>query len=245
MISSDVLAVERAGRLVGEQDLRIVDERAGNGDALLLAARELARVVVEAVAEIDLLEAPAGHRLGVRGLRTGVEQRQHHLLQGRGARQQVELLEDEADACGSEIGELVASRARRRCGRRARACRSVGTSSAPIRFIMVDLPEPDGPMMATNSPARMSSETSSSARTVWSPIVVDLGDASAAISSRGAGEPPAQLEGLTIAGHFFTSLGAHDDAVAFLELACPAPRRTGRRQCRCAHCGSRACRLPP
>ena len=36
-----VLGVEGAGRLVGQDDSRVVDEGAGNGYALLLAAREL------------------------------------------------------------------------------------------------------------------------------------------------------------------------------------------------------------
>jgi hypothetical protein len=34
-------AVERAGRLVEDQDRRVFEQRAGNGDALLLAAGEL------------------------------------------------------------------------------------------------------------------------------------------------------------------------------------------------------------
>ncbi|KAK1241728.1 hypothetical protein MKX07_007551 [Trichoderma sp. CBMAI-0711] len=34
------LRVERASRLVEQQDVRVADERAGDGDALLLAARE-------------------------------------------------------------------------------------------------------------------------------------------------------------------------------------------------------------
>src|SRR5215213_5677268 len=38
--------VERARRLVGEDELRVVDERARNRHALLLAARELVRVVL-------------------------------------------------------------------------------------------------------------------------------------------------------------------------------------------------------
>src|SRR5215203_6410944 len=42
-------AVERASRLVGEKQARVVDEGAGDGDALLLAARELRRTVVGAV----------------------------------------------------------------------------------------------------------------------------------------------------------------------------------------------------
>ena len=39
------LRVEVAGRLVGEQDRRIVDERPGDRDALTLAARQLVRPV--------------------------------------------------------------------------------------------------------------------------------------------------------------------------------------------------------
>src|SRR5690606_22265636 len=45
--------VEVARRLVGEQDSRLVDERAGERDALLLAARKLRRIVVEPVGEPD------------------------------------------------------------------------------------------------------------------------------------------------------------------------------------------------
>ena len=46
-------AVEVAGGLVGEQDGRPGGEGARQGDPLLLAARELARVVVAAVGEAD------------------------------------------------------------------------------------------------------------------------------------------------------------------------------------------------
>ena len=44
------LRVEVAGRLVGEDDGRARDERARDRDALLLAARELGRAVVQPVA---------------------------------------------------------------------------------------------------------------------------------------------------------------------------------------------------
>ena len=44
-----VLGVEVSRRLVGEQDQRITCDRAGDRDALLLAARELARQVARAV----------------------------------------------------------------------------------------------------------------------------------------------------------------------------------------------------
>ena len=47
------LGVEVAGRLVGEHHGGARDQRAGDGDALLLAARQLRRPVREAVAEAD------------------------------------------------------------------------------------------------------------------------------------------------------------------------------------------------
>ena len=48
--------VEVAGRLVGEDQGRVGDQRAGDGDALLLAAGQLGRLVVDAVAEAEPLE---------------------------------------------------------------------------------------------------------------------------------------------------------------------------------------------
>src|SRR5262249_22241626 len=47
----------------------------------------------------------------------------------------------------------------------------VGWSRQPMVFIIVDLPEPDGPMMATNSPRAMSSDTPRRACTSMSPSV--------------------------------------------------------------------------
>ena len=45
----------------------------------------------------------------------------------------------------------------------------VGRSRQPRRFMSVDLPEPEGPMSATISPAKMRSETPFSASTFCSP----------------------------------------------------------------------------
>ena len=50
------LRVEVAGRLIGDQKRAPVDQRAGDRDALLLAARELCRLVIEPVAQPDPLE---------------------------------------------------------------------------------------------------------------------------------------------------------------------------------------------
>ena len=49
-----VLRIQIAGRLVGEQDLRLVGERSCDGDPLLFAAGKLGRVMVSAVRQIDV-----------------------------------------------------------------------------------------------------------------------------------------------------------------------------------------------
>ena len=51
--------VEIAGRLVGEQQARLIDQRARDRDPLLLTARELARRVALAIAEAEQLQRRA------------------------------------------------------------------------------------------------------------------------------------------------------------------------------------------
>ena len=48
--------VEVAGRLIGEQNLGLSDDRAGDRDALALPAGELARAVAGAISQPDPLE---------------------------------------------------------------------------------------------------------------------------------------------------------------------------------------------
>src|SRR6185503_6480715 len=92
------LRVEIAGRLVGEQQRRVVHQRPRDGDALLLAAGELVRMVAEPVAETHGLQRLGGALppIGSGGL-ARVEQRQLDVLDRGRARQQVEALEHEAD----------------------------------------------------------------------------------------------------------------------------------------------------
>ena len=49
-------------------------------------------------------------------------------------------------------------------------CPALGRSRQPITFMKVDLPEPEGPITATNSPLSMSTLTPSSARTSPPPM---------------------------------------------------------------------------
>src|SRR5713101_7588022 len=54
----------------------------------------------------------------------------------------------------------------------------LGESRQPIRFMSVDFPEPDGPMMATYSPLRISTSTPRRACTCSAPISYTLVSAS-------------------------------------------------------------------
>ena len=74
----------------------IVDQRAGDRDALLLAAGELARPVVTPIGEPTDASASARRRRS-RLRDAGIDQRQLDVLQRGAAGEQVEALEDEAD----------------------------------------------------------------------------------------------------------------------------------------------------
>ena len=64
------LRVEVAGRLVGDQQGAAVDQRPGDRHALLLAAGELRRLVVEPVAQADALEQRSAPARGTRARET-------------------------------------------------------------------------------------------------------------------------------------------------------------------------------
>ena len=80
-----------------------------------------------------------------------VEHRHLDVFQRRRAGKQVEALKDKADFLVAHIGQLVAVE-----GGNVNAVQPVMPAGrpvqAPIMFIIVDLPEPLAPMMATNSP---------------------------------------------------------------------------------------------
>ena len=107
-----VAAVEVARRLVGEDQRRIVDERARDRDALLLAARELVGVLLRARVEPHELEHLA-HSSGPAGARhLLIAQRQLDVLVDVEVGDQVKALEDEAHVPAAELGELVHGAAR-------------------------------------------------------------------------------------------------------------------------------------
>ena len=100
-------AVEGAGGLVGEEQARAVHERAGDRDALLLAAGELHRPVMGAVREADAAERLQGALAAGPAVEARIDHRQFDIAEGVDARQQVELLEHEADLAVAQARQAV------------------------------------------------------------------------------------------------------------------------------------------
>src|SRR5437588_5221457 len=89
--------VERAGRLVSQQDRRMIHQRAGNRHPLPLAAGKLVGPVRHAIREIDRAQRFPGHLVALSSRNTPVNQRQFDVVQRRRARQQIESLNHELD----------------------------------------------------------------------------------------------------------------------------------------------------
>ena len=87
--------VEVAGRFVGDQDGGIGRQRAGDGDALLLAAGQLRGIVVQPVAKPD--RGQFARRMVVCVGAAGQFQRHRDVLQRGHGRDQMERLEDDTD----------------------------------------------------------------------------------------------------------------------------------------------------
>ena len=104
------IAVEVAGRFIGEHQRRAVHQRARDRDPLRFTPGEHLHRIVGPPAQADRLEhrQRARPRLGARHLEQ--LQRQRDVLQQRQLRQQVEGLEHEADAPAPQRGERVVAK---------------------------------------------------------------------------------------------------------------------------------------
>ena len=93
----DHLGVEGGGGLVEEHDFGLHGERAGDGDALLLAAGELAGVLVGLFGDADAVEQAHGRLLRLLLLHLAhVDRREGDVLDHGQMGEEVELLEDHA-----------------------------------------------------------------------------------------------------------------------------------------------------
>ena len=118
----------------------------------------------------DPVERVGRERAPLLGAHAGIDQRQLDVVQRGGAGQQVEGLEDEPDLLVADPGQLVVAQLRDPVAVEPVLALRSGLSRQPMRFISVDLPEPDGPMMATNSFFRMVTSTPRSACTISPPM---------------------------------------------------------------------------
>ena len=148
--------VEVAGRLVGDQDRRVRRDRAGDRDALLLAARELGRVVVQPLAEADRPELASRPLEGVGG--AGELQRQRDVLERRHGRARGGRTGRRCRCAGRESAPGASSSSCERSVPSTTTRPVSGRSRPAISMSSVDLPEPDGPTRPTASPRSIPSE---------------------------------------------------------------------------------------
>src|SRR5262249_25629438 len=95
--------VEVPRRLVGEHQLRVVDERARDRDALLFPAGKLLWKRVHPVLQADPLQDLKGFSLLRRKREPEHPHDERHVLEDREARDEPEILKDEADASAERL----------------------------------------------------------------------------------------------------------------------------------------------
>ena len=148
--------IERGERLVHQQHGRIVGERAGDRDALLHAAREMVRIGLDELVELDELELAARDLLAL-GLGDPLHLQPEGHVAERGApgKQLREVLEHDA-AIHAVAGDRRAADADLA---RARPQKPAMMLSSVV------LPQPDGPTRQTNSDCSISKLTPSTPAT--------------------------------------------------------------------------------
>ncbi|CFE00875.1 Uncharacterised protein [Bordetella pertussis] len=102
------LLVQRRQRLVQQQDAQVVDQRAGQRHALLLAARQLARIARAVAAQLHLLERLLGAPARLLAADAAYRQRKAHVLLHRHVGKQRIALEHHAKA--ARLGRLSGDR---------------------------------------------------------------------------------------------------------------------------------------
>ena len=99
--------VEVPGRLVSQHDGGSTDEGPGDGDPLALSARELRGTGMGALCQADEVQGVEGALAALSEWDAGVEEPVGHVVQHGGVFGQEELLEDEPDPGGPQIGHVL------------------------------------------------------------------------------------------------------------------------------------------
>jgi hypothetical protein len=104
MLARTMVQISR--RLVRQEKLRGTHQRPGNRDPLLLAARNLADFVIQAMTETDPFQNLAGGSFGLQAIVAPDEPRHHRILKRREFGQKMVELKDESDVTIPESGQL-------------------------------------------------------------------------------------------------------------------------------------------
>lgn len=146
----DHLRVQRRGDLVEQHHLRVHAQRTDDGDALLLAAGELAREGIALVQKAHPLQQRLGLGAGFATVALlHLERAEQDVVEHAHVREQVVTLEHHADVLAhlTPVGGLVQQLA---AGESQVA--AVGFFQAVEAAQQVDLPQPLGPRITTTSP---------------------------------------------------------------------------------------------
>ena len=101
------LRIEVARRFVSHDDVRVVDQGSGDGYSLALAAGEFIRLVMGPRFKTDGFQFIHGPFGPLFAADTGIDQGQGDVVEGCNSRQEVEVLEDEADVLVADDGEFI------------------------------------------------------------------------------------------------------------------------------------------
>ena len=110
--SFGALRIETAGRLIGENNFRIGDQGASNGDALLLTTGELVRVIIFFSLEIEIFQSFGSLNDGFGMTDAGVNKRKSDVLKNREGRNEVIFLENNTNFLGTKFGETTTAKMR-------------------------------------------------------------------------------------------------------------------------------------
>jgi hypothetical protein len=129
-----VFPIQVSGRFIGEYQRRLVHQRPRHRNPLLLAAGEAGRAIVHAIPETDALEQHRCALARIWSLAANPPRvRKHHVFQGGEVRQQVVVLEYEADLAIAKFRQRIRSEAREVLAQHLQAARSRAHQRAEYR----------------------------------------------------------------------------------------------------------------
>ena len=99
--------VQVAGRFVSQHNGRVVDQGAGNGNALLLPTRQFGGLVVQPIPQPYQFQQPLRPPLPFGSIHAGKNQGELDVLDGGHSGNQVKALENKANFVLAKFGKLV------------------------------------------------------------------------------------------------------------------------------------------